>query len=137
MSSRKLLLAAIGYIVATFVIAAGWHLVLFKHLYDELGMYTRKDPIIPLGVASMILQSGVMAYLFPLYSTRERPVLDGLTFGLLMGVFMGSYGVLAEGAKQQVSSLSTWIVLEGVYFLLQFSIVGMVIGWIYGRGERR
>lgn len=57
MNVRKFGLAVIAYVVVTFVIAAGWHLVLFKDVYDQFGIFTRKEPIIPLGIASMIMQA--------------------------------------------------------------------------------
>ncbi len=132
MSRGRMALAALGYIVVTFGIAATWHLVLFKSVYDELAIFTRTDPIIPLGVASVILQSAVFAYLYPRYASGERPALDGLKFGVVMGVFLGSYAVLADGAKFTVSSLPTWLGLESIYYLLQFSIVGVVFGLLYG-----
>ena len=133
MKTNKMIFAAIGYIVVTFVIAAGWHLVLFKELYDELGIFTRKEPLIHLGVISMILQGCVLAYVYPLGYQGGRPVMEGLRFGLLMGIFMGSNAVFAEAGKQQVSSLSTWLILESVYYLLQFGLVGITIGLIYGK----
>lgn len=132
MGTRRAVLAALGYIVLTFFIAATWHLVLFKSVYDELGIFTRKEPIIPLGVASVILQSVVFAYLYPRYTRGEHPALEGLKFGVVMGVFLGSYAVLADGAKFNISSLATWLGLESIYYLLQFSIVGVVFGLIYG-----
>jgi hypothetical protein len=133
MSSKKFTLAAIGYIVVTFVIAAGWHLGLFKGVYDELGIFTRKEPLIHLGIFSMILQGIVFAYVYPIGYQGGSPVKEGLRFGLLMGIFMGSSAVFAEAGKQQVSSLSTWLILESVYYLLQFGLVGVVVGLIYGK----
>lgn len=133
MNLRKFLTAALGYIVVTFVFAAGWHLILFKELYDQLGIFTRKEPLIYLGFISMILQGFVLAFVYPYFGKHESPVRDGLRFGVLMGVFLGSSAVFAEAGKQEVSSLSTWILLESIYYLLQFSVVGMVIGSVYGR----
>ena len=43
MDTKKYFLAALAYIVCTFLIAAPWHLVLFKPLYDELAIFTRKE----------------------------------------------------------------------------------------------
>lgn len=57
MNTQKFALAVIGYVVVTFVIAAGWHLVLFKGLYDQLGIFTREEPIIPLGIVSIIVSA--------------------------------------------------------------------------------
>ena len=127
MNTKKFLLAALGYLVVTFVIAAGWHLVLFKGLYDQLGIFTRKEPLIHLGVISMILQALVLAYVYPIFRRNRTPITEGLKFGILMGIFMGSYAVFAEAGKQEVTSLSTWLLLESVYYLLQFAIVGIVI----------
>ncbi len=132
MTTRRALLAAGGYIVVTFVIAATWHLLLFKSVYDELAIFTRKEPIIPLGVLSMLVQSAVFTWLYRSYARGRHPALEGLKFGVAMGVFLGSYAVLADGAKFSMSSLGTWLGLESVYYLLQFSIVGVVFGLIHG-----
>jgi hypothetical protein len=131
--SAKFWLAAASYLVLTFVIAAGWHLALFKELYARLGVFTRPRPIISLGILSMMLQAAVVAYLYPFYYQGGAPLTEGATFGLLLGVFMGSNAVLAEAGKSQVASLRTWIGLEGLYYLLQFLAVGAVIGLVYGQ----
>ena len=132
MNGKRFLLAATGYIVVTFIIAASWHLVLFREVYDQLAIFTRKEPLIPLGLISMVLQGLVVAYLYPLFRKDGRPIREGLKFGLLMGVFMGSSAVFAEAGKQEVTSLSTWLLLESIYYLLQFAVVGLVIGLVYG-----
>lgn len=137
MNIKKFTMMAVTYVVLTFIIAAGWHLFLFKDMYDQLGIFTRKEPIIPLGIASMIMQALALAYLYPLFFKGGSPVKEGLKFGLLIGVLMASIAVFAEGAKQQVSSLTTWLIFESVYYLLQFSLVGLAIGLIYGRSANR
>ena len=38
---------------------------------------------------------------------------------------------LAEAAKQRVSSLPTWLVLESVYYAIQFTLSGLAIAFIY------
>lgn len=125
-------IAAATYLVLTFIIAAGWHLALFKNVYARLGVFTRARPIISLGILSMVLQAAVVAYLYPFFYRGGDPLTEGAAFGLLLGVFMGSNAVLAEAGKNQVASLRTWIVLEGVYYVLQFTAVGLVIGLVYG-----
>ena len=130
--SSQFWLAAATYLILTFVMAAGWHLALFKNVYARLGAFTRPRPIIPLGVLSMVLQAAVVAYFYPFFYRGGPPALEGATFGLLLGVFMGSNAVLAEAGKNHVGSLRTWIALEGVYYLLQFTLVGLAIGLVYG-----
>jgi hypothetical protein len=128
----KFWLAAASYLVITFAMAASWHLVFFRQVYARLGVFTRPKPIIPLGILSMVLQAAVVAYLYPFFYRGGTPLFEGATFGLLLGVFMGSNAVLAEAGKNQVGSLRTWITLEGVYYLLQFKIVGIAIALVYG-----
>jgi hypothetical protein len=128
----KFWMAAASYLILTFVIAGTWHLTLFKNVHARLGAFTRPKPIIALGLLSMVLQAAVVAYLYPLFYRGGAPATEGAVFGLLLGVFMGSNAVLAEAGKNQVGSLRTWIPLEGVYYLLQFVVVGIVIGLVYG-----
>jgi len=61
------------------------------------------------------------------------PALEGLKFGVLMRLFMGSYGVLAETGKFDIGPVGPFIAAEEAFFLLQFAIVGTVIGLVYGR----
>ena len=39
--NSKFRIVAASYLVLTFVIAAGWHLALFKDVYFRLGVFTR------------------------------------------------------------------------------------------------
>lgn len=133
MDVKKFWFAVIAYVLITFIIAATWHLVLFKDLYDQLGIFTRKEPLIPLGIASIVMQALVLAYLYPRFSKGVGPVKEGLAFGLLIGVLMASIAVFAEAGKQNVSSLAIWLTFESVYYLLQFGLVGVVIALIYGK----
>jgi len=137
MDAKKFALAAIAYIVVTFAVAASWHLLFFKDLYDQLAIFTRKEPLIPLGITSIVMQSLVLAYLYPAFYKGRSPAGQGLKFGLLIGVLMASIAVFAEAGKQNVSSLTTWLVFESAYYLLQFGLVGIVIGMIYGRSVPR
>lgn len=136
MNSKKFLLAVGVYIVVTFAIAAGWHLLLFKDMYAQLAIFTRQEPIIPLGIASIAMQAVVLAYLYPLFSRGGSPAKEGLVFGLLIGVLMASIAVFAEAGKQNVASLPTWLIFESFYYLLQFGLVGILIGMVYGRNPK-
>lgn len=132
MTAKRFLYMSAAYVVLTFVIAAGWHLILFKDIYDRLAIFTRKEPLIPLGLASMFLQAAVLPYLYARFYAGGRPGAEGLRFGLLVGVLMASIAVFAEAGKQQVTSLATWLTFESVYYLLQFGLVGLVLGLIHG-----
>jgi hypothetical protein len=136
MNAKKFVLAVSAYVVVTFAVAASWHLVFFKDLYDQLAIFTRKEPLIPLGIVSIVTQALILAYLYPVLYKGGSPAKEGLKFGLLIGALMASVAVFAEAGKQNVSSLTTWLVFETTYYLLQFGALGVVIGLIYGRSIR-
>lgn len=124
----------LAYVVVTFAMGFIWHLILFKELYAKLGIYSRlDDPIIPLGLSAMFIQGAVLAYLYPLLAGPGNMVLEGLRFGLVMGLFIASSAVLAEAAKQRVTSLPTWLILESVYYAIQFSLCGVAIAFVYSK----
>ncbi len=130
---RRFILAFFAYLIITFVVATAWHLVVFKDLYMTAGM--RREPLLHLGILLMLIQAFLMAFLYPRFRGAGTPALEGLKFGVLMGLFMGSYGVLAEAGKFDIGAVGPFVATEGAFFLLQFAIVGTVIGLVYGRGS--
>ncbi|KAA0223886.1 DUF1761 domain-containing protein [candidate division KSB1 bacterium] len=133
MQTRKFIGAWAAYVAITFCLGFVWHLVLFKDLYHELAIFSRIDnPIIPLGFSAMLIQGAVLSYAYRFFPQRHSSVLNGIKFGLLAGVFIASSAVIAEAAKQNVTSLSIWLLVETVYYLLQFGLSGFAIGLIFG-----
>ena len=63
-SSLNFWLGMAAYLVPTFPIAFVWHLVLFEPNYHALHIYSA-DPIIPFGLASMIIQAIIFSWVFP------------------------------------------------------------------------
>ena len=57
-AARRFWLGIAAYLVPTFPIAFVWHLVLFEPNYRALQIY-RADPIIPFGLAAMLIQMAV------------------------------------------------------------------------------
>jgi hypothetical protein len=124
----------LAYVVVTFALGFIWHLVLFKELYAKLGIYSRlDDPIVPLGLSAMLIQGAVLAYLYPLLARPGNLLLEGLRFGLIMGLFIASSAVLAEAAKQRVTSLPTWLVVETIYYAIQFALCGIAIAFVHSK----
>ena len=118
------------YLLATFPLAFVWHLVVFKGIYAELGMY-REEPSVALGFVAILIQGLLLSYAFPLVYRGGDPVRAGVKFGLVMGIFLWSSQVVAAAAKHEVSSLSTWLGIETAYFAVQFLLVGLAIGLAY------
>lgn len=131
--TKKILLAAFGYILVSFALGASWHFAFFPQVYHDFGIYNRADPIIPLGLLSMIVQGAVMAVIYPRWYRGEAPLAAGLKFGLLMGVFLFSISTLANAAKIQVNGVGSFMLLQASFHALQFGLSGAVFGWVFGR----
>jgi hypothetical protein len=124
-SFRSFWLGMAAYLVPTFPIAFFWHLVLFESNYHALQIY-RGDPIIPFGLASMMIQAIVFSWVFPRVfpDSRGSVLRNGLLFGLGAGLLSWSFTTLAVAAKHPMSSISDYVLLETAFTVLQFLMVG-------------
>jgi uncharacterized membrane protein len=133
MELKKFALATLAFVISGFAIAAIWHFVIFAQTYQYLKMYTQ-EPGIALGFTSFILEGLAFVYIFQHFRRGKEPVREGLVYGLLIyGVLMGGVGVLAEGAKYSSTSLTTWILVEGAFYLVAGAVTGTLVSLIYAR----
>jgi hypothetical protein len=128
----RLWLGMAAYLVPTFPIAFVWHLVLFESRYHSLHIY-RADPLIPFGLASMIIQSVIFSWAFPHLFPGQRGsfLRDGLLYGLGAGLLSWSFTTLAVAAKHPMTSISDYVLLETAFTVLQFLLVGPLIALAY------
>jgi len=133
MNIKNILLATISYVVLTMSIAYPWHMIWFHELYIEIGAYTRPDPIVPLGMSSMLMQGLIIAYLYPYYYSGGRPIVEGIKFSLIMGAIVYSVMGLAMVAKVNINPISTYLVYNLAFQLIQYTITGIALGLIYGK----
>ncbi len=132
----KFILATGVYAIVTMIHGFTWHFNFFPEVYAQLGIYNREPPIIPLGFASMILQGAILAYLYPRCYQGGDPLKEGIKFGLVMGLFLFSVSTLANAAKIQVSSMSTWLAIQTAFHMIQFVVAGAGIGLVFGRNKK-
>ena len=128
---KKFISVTLVYTLISMAVGMVWHFVLFKELYASLGIYNRAEPIIPLGMTSMLIQGIIMAYLFAYFYREGNAMAQGLKFALIMGLFLFSVSTLANAAKIEVSSMSTWLMIQFCFHAIQFTLVGIGIGLIY------
>ena len=131
-TQRSFWLGVAAYLLPTFPIAFAWHLVVFAPAYDALAIY-RPDPIIPLGLASMIIQGVIFSWAYPrLFPWREGAILKhGLTYGFALAALSWSFTTLAVAAKIPMASVPLYMALETGFTLVQFVIVGPLIALAY------
>jgi hypothetical protein len=127
-TQRSFWLGVAAYLLPTFPIAYAWHLVIFAPSYDALAIY-RPDPIIPLGLVSMIIQGLIFSWAYPrLFPQRRRTILiPGLAYGFGLALLSWSFTTLAVAAKNIMASVPLYMALETGFTLLQFLIVGPLI----------
>lgn len=121
----------LAYLVPTMILGMVWHFVWFSDLYESLAIYKRKDPIIPLGFTSMFLQGMIIAYLYPYYAEHKHSIGRSIRFSLIMGSFLFTVSTLANAAKIEVTSMIDWLWVQSLFTLIQFVVVGLLIGLVF------
>lgn len=125
---RPFWLAVAAYLLPTFPLGYFWHLTTFRAQYERLEMY-REPVIIPLGLATMIIQALIFAWLYPrLFSTSREAWLQGAAgFALVFGVLAWSFTTLPVAAKYRMTSVSLFLMLETAFTVVQFAVVSPLV----------
>jgi hypothetical protein len=121
-------IAAAAYLIPTFPLGYFWHLRTFRARYDRLALY-REPVLIPLGLASMTIQAGLYAWLYPrLFDTaRDAWLASAGRFGLVFGLLAWSLAVLPVAAKFRMTSVREFVRLETAFTVVQYLIVSPLI----------
>lgn len=125
-------LAFAAYVLPTFPLGYFWHLKTFAAKYQALAIY-RDDVIIPMGLASMIIQGLFFAWVYPkLFSTADDHwILSAVQFALIFGVLAWSFLVLPVAAKNKMTSVPQFLALETAFTAIQFVVAGVLIALAY------
>jgi hypothetical protein len=128
-------LAFAAYLLPTFPLGYFWHLKTFHAQYEQLGIY-REQVIIPFGLAAMVVQGLVFAWMYPrLFSTAHGDWLTSAAlFGLIFGVLAWSFAVLPVAAKYRMASVGSFLALETGFTVLQFAVVSPLIALAWRDG---
>lgn len=132
MDIKRSVIGTAAYTAVTFPLAVIWHVTLFEGLYLRFG-YFDGEPSFLLGLASIIVQGGILSFLYPYVPFAGRPIVRGIKYGLVLGAFLWTTHVLAFVAKQATTDAWLFVAMESVYLLLQFGVYGVLIGLIFGR----
>ena len=127
---KKHLLSILAFVIITFAIQGTSHMVINSDHYQSMG-FLRPNPIFALGFMAMLIQGTIMTVWLHLLAPQEATIRLGLIVSLCFGLFLASYITLASPAKYQVPSIPAWIFIEGLASLLQFTLFGIVLGFIH------
>ena len=129
---KSYLLAVFAYLLPTFITGFVWHLVVFHDVYIELNLY-RPDPIIPFGLASMIVQGLIFAWAYPrLFDTASGAwTSSAVRAGLIYAALSWSFTTIAVAAKFPMTSISEYVLIETLFTIVQFALVAplMALAW--------
>jgi hypothetical protein len=128
---KKIVLGALGYLLISFPLGYFWFLVLFRQAYESFGVYNRAQPIIPLGVFSMLIQGPILAIVYPRWRGTGPRLAAAFQFCMLMGLFFASGTVIALAAKAQIAHLPLWFGINFAYTFLQFSLLALVFAAVF------
>jgi hypothetical protein len=122
---RRIVVGALAYLVPTFALGFVWHLVLFKDYYEALAMY-RHDLIIPFGFLSMSIQAAVFAWIYDEVFARRAmgAVTRGLAYAAFGAVLSWSFTTIAVAAKNVMTSVPDYLLIESAFTAVQWAIVG-------------
>ncbi|HEX2875194.1 MAG TPA: hypothetical protein VHP33_28275 [Polyangiaceae bacterium] len=124
MTTKRIVIGAFTYLIPTFARGFVWHLVAFKDYYEALAMY-RKDVIIPFGFLSMSIQAVLFAWVyarvFAAWSDATSRAFGYAAFG---AVLSWSFTTVAVAAKNVMSSVPDYVLIETGFTVVQWLIVG-------------
>jgi len=129
---KKLLIFTAAYFVITMSWAYPWHLVWFHDLYVGWGAVTREQPIVPFGMAAILIQALVIGYLYPFYyKNKGNPILQGIKFNLIIGLMTYTAMGFATAAKFQIEPVQDFLIFHTLFQAIQFTLTGAALGWVY------
>jgi hypothetical protein len=129
---KRYLVPALAYLVPTFMLGYVWHLVLFTGYYERLAMY-RHDVVIPLGLASMSIQSLFFALTWDRLAATELPLWSRTwRYALFGAAFSWSFTTLAVAAKNVMSSVGDYLVIESAFTATQWLLVAAATAALTG-----
>ena len=130
--------AILAYLVPTFLLGFVWHLVLFEGYYDRLAMY-RDDILIPFGLFSMLIQAILYAWLYDkAFAARPGTWLSrGLSYAVVGSLLSWSFSTIAVAAKNVMTSVPDYLVIETAFTAVQWIIVGPLTALACSLGSAR
>jgi hypothetical protein len=120
-----------AYVVPSFPIGYFWHLTIFAPVYEELAIY-RDDIIVPFGLLAMLIQGAAFSFVYPRVFSDRRPILrNGFLYGLGVGLLAWSFMTLSVAAKNVMTSVPTYLLVETGFTLVQYAVAGPLIALAY------
>jgi len=129
----RFVLGILAYVVPTFALGFAWHLILFEQYYKALAIY-RSDIIIPFGFLSMLIQATIFAWIYRATFARLNATLLVAWAALCAcgAALSWSFTTIAVAAKNVMTSVPDYLVIETAFTLVQWIMVGPLTALAFG-----
>ena len=131
MQTKTFVLSALAYLVLTFSFAVLWHLVAFRPFYDRLGYFGEGEPNVALGFATIAGQGLLLAYIYPFFQRGGKPLVEAMRVAAVFGAVIVSVQLVGAAAKNHAPATAEWFLFEGLYFVIQFALIGFALAFIH------
>jgi hypothetical protein len=128
---KRFVLAALAGGVTMWLLAGLWHELIMAKFYARETQATHEGTGI-IFVAYMVL-STLMVYLYSRLSRGGRPAVEGLRFGIVIGLLWVFPHELAM-AGAHGDSIS-YVLKNAAWHMVEQGAGGIIIGLVYGRGK--
>lgn len=131
-------LGVLAYLLPTFALGFVWHLILFQGYYERLAIY-RKDIIIPFGFLSMLIQAVLFAWVYQhAFVQRNGNLLArGLGYAAFGAILSWSFTTLAVAAKNVMTSVPNYLVIETAFTAVQWIMVGPLTAFAFAHATQK
>jgi hypothetical protein len=134
---KRYVLPVLAYVIPTFALGYVCHLILLDSYYKALQIY-REEIIVPFGFVSMLIQAAIFAYIFErvFAGTADGWLARGLRYAALGAMLSWSYTTIAVAAKNVMTSVPDYLVIETAFTVVQWLIVGPLTSLAFEAARR-
>lgn len=133
---KRRMLAVLAYVIPSFPLGYLWHLTVFAEYYQRLEVY-RDDIVVPLGVASMLIQGVVWAIVYERFFAGESVIKGAVGFASLACPLAWSFMAVAAAAKHHMSSVGGYLLIESAFVAAHYAVVSPLLAMVYAGSPAR
>jgi len=120
----------VAYVAATFLVQGSAHFAVFSAHYAGISIL-RTQPRFAFGLSSMVIQGALLSYVLVNSRFNSGRLWDALRLSWCFGGFLLSYIALAEAGKYIIEDVPAWMAVEATSALVQYTLIGLLYGWIH------
>ncbi len=133
MDIKKLSLAALGGGIGMWLLAGLWHEVIMAAFYSAETAAAHEGTGI-IFIAYLVLGL-LMAYMYPLGYKGGKPWIEGMRFGILVGIlWVFPHELVMAGAH---SGPLPYVFKNAAWHMVEQGVGGIIVGLIYSKIERQ